>query len=42
MKKLVILGAGTGGTIMANKLRKELPKNEWKITRKIDRVRRRE
>jgi len=32
MKKLVILGAGTGGTIMANKLRKELPKNEWKIT----------
>ncbi|MCP3930415.1 MAG: NAD(P)/FAD-dependent oxidoreductase [Bacteroidetes bacterium] len=32
MKKLVILGAGTGGTIMANKMRKELDRNEWKIT----------
>ena len=32
MKKLVILGAGTGGTIMANKMRKELPGNEWEIT----------
>lgn len=32
MKKLLILGAGTGGTIMANKMRKELPRDEWKIT----------
>ncbi|MHC1705516.1 MAG: NAD(P)/FAD-dependent oxidoreductase [Tenuifilaceae bacterium] len=32
MKKIVILGAGTGGTIMANKLRKELNRDEWKIT----------
>lgn len=32
MKKIVILGAGTGGTIMANKLRKSLPANEWEIT----------
>ncbi|MFO8236282.1 MAG: FAD/NAD(P)-binding oxidoreductase [Bacteroidales bacterium] len=32
MKKVVILGAGTGGTIMANKLRKTLDKNEWEIT----------
>ena len=32
MKKLLILGAGTGGTIMANKMRKELPVNEWSIT----------
>lgn len=32
MKKLVILGAGTGGTIMANKMRKELARNEWDIT----------
>ncbi|MFO7940424.1 MAG: FAD/NAD(P)-binding oxidoreductase [Bacteroidales bacterium] len=32
MKKLVILGAGTGGTIMANKLRKVLDKEEWDIT----------
>lgn len=32
MKKLVILGAGTGGTIMANKMRKELARDEWKIT----------
>ncbi len=32
MKKIVILGAGTGGTIMANKLRKALDRNEWKIT----------
>ena len=29
MKKLVILGAGTGGTIMANKLRKVLDRSEW-------------
>jgi len=32
MKKIVILGAGTGGTIMANKLRKALDRNEWDIT----------
>lgn len=32
MKKLVILGAGTGGTIMANKMRKELERDEWDIT----------
>jgi sulfide:quinone oxidoreductase len=32
MKKLVILGAGTAGTIMANKLRKALPKKSWEIT----------
>jgi sulfide:quinone oxidoreductase len=31
MKKLLILGAGTAGTIMANKMRKELSKSEWKI-----------
>lgn len=32
MKKLLILGAGTGGTMMANKMRKELPREEWDIT----------
>ena len=32
MKKLVILGAGTGGTIMTNKLRKVLDRDEWEIT----------
>lgn len=32
MKKIVILGAGTGGTIMANKLRKALDQEEWNIT----------
>jgi sulfide:quinone oxidoreductase len=32
MKKLVILGSGTGGTIMANKLRKSLDMSEWEIT----------
>jgi sulfide:quinone oxidoreductase len=32
MKKIVILGAGTGGTIMANKLRKELNRDDWEIT----------
>ncbi len=32
MKKIVILGAGTGGTIMANKLRKALDKSEAEIT----------
>ncbi|MCS6843281.1 MAG: NAD(P)/FAD-dependent oxidoreductase [Caldilineales bacterium] len=33
MKRIVILGAGTAGTIVANKLAKELDLNhEWKIT----------
>jgi len=32
MKKLLILGAGTGGTIMANKMRKLLERDEWDIT----------
>jgi sulfide:quinone oxidoreductase len=32
MKKLLILGAGTGGTIMANKLAPVLDKQEWQIT----------
>jgi len=32
MKKLVILGAGCGGTMIANKLRRKLRRNEWQIT----------
>jgi sulfide:quinone oxidoreductase len=32
MKNLVILGAGTAGTTMANHLISKLPKSEWKIT----------
>jgi sulfide:quinone oxidoreductase len=32
MKKLIILGAGTAGTIMANKLRKKLSASEWEIS----------
>ena len=32
MKKLVILGAGTAGTMIANKLSPELDRNEWQIT----------
>lgn len=32
MKSLVILGAGTSGTMMANHLVSKLPKKEWKIT----------
>ena len=32
MKRLLILGAGTAGTIMANKMRKDLPRDEWDIT----------
>lgn len=32
MKKILILGGGTGGTIMANKLRKSLERDEWEIT----------
>ena len=32
MKKLVILGAGTAGTMMLNKLHNVLDRNEWQIT----------
>ncbi|NNF35180.1 MAG: NAD(P)/FAD-dependent oxidoreductase [Saprospiraceae bacterium] len=32
MKDLLILGAGTSGTMMANHLVKKLPKKEWNIT----------
>ena len=32
MKNLVILGAGTAGTMMLNKLYKELDREEWEIT----------
>ncbi len=32
MKNLLILGAGTGGTMMANHLRPKLYSNEWNIT----------
>ena len=32
MKRIVILGAGTGGTMMANKLARGLPDDGWKIT----------
>lgn len=32
MKKLLILGAGTAGTMMANKMRKKLSRDEWDIT----------
>ena len=32
MKKLVILGAGTGGTIMANLLDRRLDRRDWSIT----------
>ncbi|MFH1527836.1 MAG: FAD-dependent oxidoreductase [Bacteroidota bacterium] len=32
MKKLVILGAGTAGTMMLNKLNGNLDKSEWQIT----------
>src|SRR6266542_2625998 len=32
MKKLVILGSGTAGTIMANKLAGTLNRDEWQIT----------
>lgn len=32
MKKLLILGAGTAGTIMAVKMRKHLPVKEWDVT----------
>ncbi|WP_026778226.1 FAD-dependent oxidoreductase [Polaribacter sp. Hel_I_88] len=32
MKNLVILGAGTAGTMMANHMVSKLPKKEWKIS----------
>ncbi len=32
MKRIVILGAGTAGTMMANKLRNTLDKEDWNIT----------
>jgi sulfide:quinone oxidoreductase len=32
MRKLVILGGGTAGTMMVNKLAPVLDKNEWQIT----------
>jgi sulfide:quinone oxidoreductase len=32
MKNIVIIGAGTGGTIMAQHLNKELNKKDWRIT----------
>jgi len=32
MKRLLILGAGTGGTVMANLLRKRLAPGDWAIT----------
>ena len=32
MKNLLILGAGTGGTMVANKMSKHLDPREWKIT----------
>jgi sulfide:quinone oxidoreductase len=32
MKRLVVLGAGTAGTMVVNKLRRELPAHEWSVT----------
>jgi sulfide:quinone oxidoreductase len=32
MKKIVVLGTGTGGTAIANKLRKALSHDAWEIT----------
>jgi sulfide:quinone oxidoreductase len=32
MKRLLVLGAGTAGTMVVNKLRPELPQSEWSIT----------
>jgi len=32
MRRIVILGSGAGGTIVANKLRHELSESEWEIT----------
>ncbi len=32
MKKVLILGSGAGGTMVANNLRKKLSTKEWDIT----------
>jgi sulfide:quinone oxidoreductase len=32
MKRLVVLGGGTAGTMVVNRLRKVLSKSEWSIT----------
>jgi sulfide:quinone oxidoreductase len=32
MRRLLILGAGTAGTMVANKLRRRLDRDEWKVT----------
>jgi sulfide:quinone oxidoreductase len=32
MKRLLVLGAGTAGTMVVNKLRPRLPRDEWRIT----------
>lgn len=32
MKRLLVLGGGTAGTIVANKLRRRLAEDEWSIT----------
>jgi len=32
MKELLILGAGTSGTMMSNSLRKALPQEKWNIS----------
>ena len=32
MKRLLVLGAGTAGTMAVNKLRPQLPRDEWSIT----------
>ena len=32
MKRILILGAGTAGTMMANRLARALPEREWRIT----------
>jgi len=37
MKELLIMGAGTAGTIMANKLRRRLPADTWRV-RVVDEV----
>jgi len=35
MKKILILGGGTAGTMMANKLFKALDRQEWEIVHSI-------
>ena len=32
MRKILILGAGAGGTVVANMLRQKLPESEWQVT----------